>query len=260
MIKLKKLKNQLQILSWCETIEAGAMKQINNIASLPFAEKHIAIMPDCHQGYGMPIGAILATKTTIIPNAIGKDIGCGIQAIKTNITTENIEYKTIKILTDIIKKEIPMGAEHRKDNKHKKLLPPIDETEDTNKIFYHEKNNTPSQLGTLGGGNHFIEIQKDTKNNIWIMVHTGSRNLGSKVATHYDNIAKNLNKLFYSKIEKEMDLAFLPIGLKETKNYISEMNYCIKFAEINRHIIIQTITHIFKEIIKNQNKIKNRLN
>ena len=86
------------------------------------------------------------------------------------------------------------------------------------------------QIGTLGGGNHFIEIQKDSEDIIWIMIHSGSRNLGKKVAEHYNNIAKNLNNLWYSSIDSKTDLAFLPFKTEEARKYYNEMKYCVDFA------------------------------
>src|ERR1035437_2788086 len=229
---------------WLEDIEDGAMEQAKNLANLPFIFNHLAIMPDSHQGYGMPIGGVLATKGVIIPNAVGVDIGCGMCAVKTSLI--NINKPDLEVFVSLIKRSIPVGFNHQSKPQDSSLMPkrePLYEFP----IISREYENSLSQLGTLGGGNHFIEIQKGTDGYIWIMIHCGSRNLGKQVADYYNKIAVRNNELWFSQVEKSKELAFLPIETKEAKQYLSEMNFCVEFAFANRKLIINNIQ---KDLVK----------
>lgn len=222
---------RIPIKMWLEDLEVGALNQALNLSNLPFAFKHIAIMPDAHQGYGMPIGSILATKNVIVPNAVGVDIGCGMCAVKTNLT--EITKDQLKATLSEARKRIPVGF-----NQHKE----IQDTPSTPCGFFIHKDSpviknldkARYQVGTLGGGNHFIEIQKGDDGFIWIMIHSGSRKLGYEVAKHYNKVAIDMNKQYYSSVTTEMELAFLPINTDEAKDYMNEMQYCVEYALANR--------------------------
>lgn len=227
---------------WLEEIEDGAVEQIKNLANLPFTFKHVAIMPDSHQGYGMPIGGVLATKDVIIPNAVGVDIGCGMCAVKTSLT--DISTETLKSIMGEIRKQIPVGFNKHEEKQDGVLMPELPwELE----IVEKEYGNALKSIGTLGGGNHFIEIQKGSDGHIWIMIHSGSRNLGKQVADHYNKIAIALNEKWYSIIPKEWELAYLPLDSEEGKEYIREMNYCVEFALANRKLMMDRTRTIFAE-------------
>jgi len=231
---------------WLEDIEDGALEQAKNLANLPFTYKWVSIMPDSHQGYGMPIGGVLATENVIIPNAVGVDIGCGMCAVKTSLT--NIDTETLKKIMGGIRKVIPVGFNKHKNKQEINLMP---DGAFGNKIIEEEFDNALYSLGTLGGGNHFIEIQKGSDGHIWIMIHSGSRNLGKQVADYYNKKAIELNKKYHSLIDEEKKLAFLPVDSEEGQAYIKEMNYCIDFALANRKLMIERIINIFKENIEN---------
>jgi tRNA-splicing ligase RtcB len=233
---------KLPIKMWLENIEDGALAQIKNIANLPFTFKHIAIMPDSHQGYGMPIGGVMATKGVIIPNAVGVDIGCGMCAVKTSLT--EIDVPTLKIIMGEIRKAVPVGFEHHKEKQEFQLMPKLPVLPIEN-ICEQEYQNALKSLGTLGGGNHFIEIQKGSDGYIWIMIHSGSRNFGLKIAKYYNDVAIRLNEKWFSEVPKNWELAFLPIDSDEGKNYITEMNYAVDFALANRKLMMDRITAIF---------------
>ncbi len=234
------------IKMWLEDIEEGALEQAKNMANLPFVFKHVAIMPDSHQGYGMPIGGVLATQGVIIPNAVGVDIGCGMCSLKTNIT--EIDTKVLQTIIDKIKEVVPIGFEHQRKEQALNLMPLL---ATHGEVVAREFENARYQLGTLGGGNHFIEIQKGSDGFIWVMIHSGSRNLGYKVAKHYNEVAMKLNKQWFSEVKKETELAFLPIGTQEAKDYISEMNYCIDFALANRTLMMERIKDSFIKTLSN---------
>ena len=232
---------------WLNDIEESALNQAKNLANLPFTFKHIAIMPDSHMGYGMPIGGVLATKGVVIPNAVGVDIGCGMCAIKTNHTEIDIEI--LKTIMSGIRQIVPLGFEHQKERQNIDLMPLTDNLPE-NGIVLKQFESARKQIGTLGGGNHFIEIQKGSDGHIWIMIHSGSRNIGLKVAENYNNIAKTLNARWHSEVKKEYDLAFLPIETKEAKEYIAEMNYCVDFALANRKLMMSNIVSVFNDVFK----------
>jgi tRNA-splicing ligase RtcB len=254
---------KLPIKLWLDDIEDGAMEQVKNLANLPFAFKHIAVMPDSHQGYGMPIGGVLATRDVIIPNAVGVDIGCGMCAVKTSLT--EIDTETLKKIMGEIRKAIPVGFAHHQEKQDESFMPlapgssgygviPEDkpglanfEILDYRKypIINKEYQNALTQIGTLGGGNHFIEIQKGSDGYIWIMIHSGSRNFGLKIAEHYNKLAIALNEKWNSAVPKEWQLAFLPTDSEEGNAYIREMNYAVEFALANRKLMMDRILKIF---------------
>jgi len=239
MIEIKSEK--LPIYLWAKDIEEGALMQANNLANHPFAFHHIAIMPDVHEGYGMPIGGVLATEKVIIPNAVGVDIGCGVTARKTSL--KGVSKEDLKNILGKIREEIPVGFAHYKVSQDKINMPKFNFSKEIEK----EYESALHQVGTLGGGNHFIEIQKDSKEYIWIMVHSGSRNLGFKVAHFYNHLAKELNKKNKIKISEKWDLCYLVLQSKEGKSYWQDMNFCLQFAYNSRSLMLSKISKIFED-------------
>jgi tRNA-splicing ligase RtcB len=233
---------KLPIKMWLDDIEDSALDQAKNLANLPFAYKHIAIMPDSHCGYGMPIGGVLATKGVVIPNAVGVDIGCGMCAVKTSLTDINTD--TLKKIMGEIRKVVPVGFNKHKEKQDINFLPSAIPLKDGKVI--EEFNNARKSLGTLGGGNHFIEIQKGDDGYIWIMIHSGSRNLGLKVANHYNKLAVELNEKWHSSVPKNHELAFLPIDSEEGQAYLREMQYCVDYALANRKLMMDRIIECFR--------------
>jgi len=237
---------KVPIKMWLEDIEDGALDQAKNLANLPFVLSHIALMPDCHQGYGMPIGGVMATKDVIIPNAVGVDIGCGMCAVKTSLT--EIDTETLKKIIGEIRKVIPVGFNKHKEEQDIDLMPEnelcLDGDFTSFPIIEREYDKALYSLGTLGGGNHFIEIQKGSDGHIWIMIHSGSRNLGFTVANHYNKLAIELNKKWRSSVPEKHELAFLPEDSEEGQAYISEMNYCVEFALANRKLMMERVCKI----------------
>ena len=234
---------------WIDNVEDGAMEQIRHLANLPFVFKHIAIMPDCHQGYGMPIGAVMATKNVIVPNAVGVDIGCGMCALRTSLT--DIEKPVLKQIMSSVRSKIPVGFDHHKVPQDKKYMPNYDNDYISEHLFVvrQEFDSALYSLGTLGGCNHFIEIQKGDDGFIWIMIHSGSRNLGYRVAKHYNEIATELNKRYYSSVPSDWQLSFLPLDSSEANSYMKEMTYCVEFAKQNRNLMMRRIKESISENI-----------
>ncbi|HDJ32646.1 MAG TPA: RtcB family protein [Bacteroidetes bacterium] len=240
---------KIPVMLWTTEVEPGAMDQIRNLSNFPFAFHHVAIMPDCHQGYGMPIGGVMATRGVIVPNAVGVDIGCGMSAAATSLT--HIEMPVLKEIMSAVRRHIPLGFKHHEKPRPKELMPDPGGKGDWKKdmpVVAREYRNALYQLGTLGGGNHFIEFQKGSDGRIWVMVHSGSRNIGKQVADHYNRLAITLNEKWKSPVPKSWQLACLPEDHKEGQKYIREMNYCIAFAFASRRLMVETILGIMKDI------------
>ncbi len=235
---------RIPIKLWLDDIDEKALSQAKNLANLPFSFHHIAIMADAHVGYGMPIGGVMATEKAIIPHAVGVDVGCGVCAVKTSLT--KIETKTLKKMMGEIRKVIPMGFEKHKKEQDKSLMPewsgPLPQ------IVKQEYKNALKSLGTLGGGNHFVDILKGDNDFIWIMIHSGSRNLGYTVANHYNDIA--IEKNIFKEIPKEWQLAPLLIDSKEGQSYLKEMQFCVKFAFANRKLMMKRTKEVFQNTFK----------
>jgi tRNA-splicing ligase RtcB len=234
---------------WTTEFDDKAREQIENLASLPFVHHHIALMPDCHGGMGMPIGGVLPTKDVVIPNAVGVDIGCGMCAVKTNIRTRRLTEKILrKVIMKGIRERIPLGMDHHKEMQDEKYLPTGFDLEKLPVVENHYKS-IHHQVGTLGGGNHFIELQRDGEGWLWIMIHSGSRNLGKQVGDFYNKKAKWFNELYYSKVESELMLPFLPLKTHEFNEYWDEMNYCIAFAKCNRQLMMERIKEVIVDAL-----------
>lgn len=233
---------------WLDTIEDSAMQQARNLANLPFTFRHVAIMPDSHSGYGMPIGGVLATNNTVVPNAVGVDIGCGMCALKTNY--EEITRNDLQKIVDEIKIVVPTGFNWHEQAQDEQLLPVKSDKKEM-PIVNEQYGKALHQVGTLGGGNHFIEIQKGSDGFIWIMIHSGSRNIGKRVADQYNKVAVDLNTKWFSSIPKEWELAFLPIQTDEAHQYFNEMKYCVEFAFANRKLMMENIKKVFAGVLTN---------
>lgn len=233
---------------WLDDIEAGAFEQARNLANLPFIFQHVAVMPDAHQGYGMPIGGVMASEEMVIPNAVGVDIGCGMSAVRTSLTT--ISSDQLKKVMAEIRRTVPLGFNHLKKKQDPRLMPKAEVPLDELPIVAREYQSALTQLGTLGGGNHFIEIQKGDDGHVWLMVHSGSRNLGFKVANYYNHLAMDLNRQWNSKIPTSWQLAFLPITSAAGQAYLREMHYCVEFALANRRIMIEKVKEALLSVVQ----------
>lgn len=247
---MKKIKEN--ILCWCENPEDGAITQALNIAEHPWLVGNVCLMPDTHEGYGMPIGGVVALENAICPNMVGVDIGCGMLAIKTSLT--DITTDQLKAILGGskenkggIRANIPLGFCHqKKDIEHPLFNTPIwNETY----VCKQELSSARRQLGTLGGGNHFIEIQRGNDGRIWFMIHSGSRNLGYKVAKYYNDKAVEMCRLWKQDDIIRNELAILPKGTAEFDAYLREMNLCLEFAYENRKMMAEVIKQEFRRVI-----------
>jgi len=236
---------KLPIKLWLDDIEEGALTQAKNLANLPFAFKHIALMPDAHEGFGMPIGGVLATKDVIIPNAVGVDIGCGMCAVRTSLT-EIKDQQRLKEIMSRIRENVPLGFNHHKRKQGTGYLPTVDAMP-ADGVVLKEYESALKQVGTLGGGNHFIEIQHGSDGFVWLMIHSGSRNIGKQVADYYNKMAIQLNEQWQSSVPRKWDLAYLPTETQQAHDYLIEMQYCVDFALANRKLMMDRIIGIFYE-------------
>jgi len=183
---------------WTDDADANSKRQLENIASLPIIHHHVAAMPDVHLGIGATIGSVIATRAAIIPAAVGVDIGCGMVACRLSITANQLDEKSLKKVFDQISRDVPVGREQHSDSralesaarpfarrleamlrKHPQLL---------KSVGRHSK--WVNQMGTLGGGNHFIEVCLDESNRVWVMLHSGSRGIGNALATYFIGLAR----------------------------------------------------------------------
>ena len=222
----------IPVYSWANQIESGALRQIGNLSSLPIARLRIAIMPDVHQGYGMPIGGVLATSDYIVPNAVGVDIGCGMRTLQLGLAVRDLLPKLPRILDDLLR-EIPTGFSHH----NQALSSPVFKQMPMLQVLQGEKDSAKKQLGTLGGGNHFIELQKDEQDKAWLMIHSGSRNFGLQIAKEYHQKAQNWCQSQSIDLP-DRDLAYLPLKSPDGQEYLAAMQFAQDFARENRRLLM----------------------
>jgi len=234
---------------WLDDIEPDTLQQAKNLANLPFVHRHVAIMADAHLGYGMPIGGILAAVDVVIPNAVGVDIGCGMCSVQTSLN--HIDKKDLKKIMAGIRSLIPLGFKHHKKRQDEHLMPRIKGGPPVSDlaIVSQEYNSALAQLGTLGGGNHFIEIQRGDDGHIWLMIHSGSRNLGYRVANHYNRLAVKLNTKKKTPVPKNFQLAYFSLTSKEGQSYLAEMTYCVQFALANRKLMMERVKDVVDTVM-----------
>ncbi len=225
---------KLPVKSWCEQVEKGALEQAANLANHPKLFRHVALMPDCHVGYGMPIGGVAACRDAIIPNAVGVDIGCGMCAVQTNLPVEGIARRRISQCLDAVRQRVPLGEGrcHKQAQKWERFdeLPAW--------LDAHGCELAHKNLGSLGGGNHFIEMQAGDDGLLWLMLHSGSRNLGYRIAEHH-------HKKAVRQCANLGDLAFLDVESAAGRDYIREMNLALAYALENRARMMA----VFKEAV-----------
>lgn len=229
--------NGTNVRMWARTLDMFGWKEVMNMTRLPFLpEQGVALMPDAHAGSGVPIGTVLPCVNAVIPTAVGNDAGCGMRAVKTNIKVSDISQDVLrKVIMRGIRKKVVIGDLLWKEPQPEELLPqgwdfctlPALSDKKGWKL-------ATRSMATQGGGNHFEELQKDEDGNLWIMIHSGSRGLGGRVFMHYNQLAKNLNAKYHSKVTEDMYLPFLPEGTEEFEQYLREMQYCLEWAECNR--------------------------
>jgi len=240
-----------EILSWANhPFSIDEQKMISNVSRLPCVFKHIALMPDAHLGKGSMVGSVIATKNAVIPSTVGVDIGCGMMALKTPFKSGVLDGK-LKDIRMEIEKRIPVGFNFYKPAEIPESTMLWKGWEKFN--FLHEgvqdrKYRAMSQLGTLGGGNHFIEVCIDQDNMVWLMLHSGSRNIGKEIAERHIHTAKGLWKLNEL---PDPDLAYFIFGTEEFRCYFHDLMWAQEYAMENRYVIMIQIQKIFNDMFNN---------
>ena len=222
-----------------EAIEPATKQQLLNMAELPFVFKHIAVMPDCHLGKGATVGSVIATKGAVIPAAVGVDIGCGMIAVKTKFFANDLPDSLEKTRTGI-ERRIPLGA----GAFNKKLTPSaakrVAQLKASGKDYQGVDRRWTEALGSLGSGNHFIEISLDESDQVWVVLHSGSRGIGNKLAMKHIKTAQRI--MDQNRVQlKDRDLAYLIEGRKEFSDYITDLLWAQDFALLNREEMMDRV-------------------
>jgi tRNA-splicing ligase RtcB len=235
------------VLSWANHELGGEeIKMAKNVASLPFVFKHVALMPDVHLGKGALVGSVVATKDAIIPAAVGVDIGCGMCAIKTPFVASQLEGK-LKQIRQEIEALIPVGF-----NENKTVEKDVSNWQgwrnfkDLHAGVQHLEGKAMKQMGSLGGGNHFIEVCLDADNQVWLMLHSGSRNIGNMLAQNHIHTGKDLAKLAGNKLP-DPDLAYFVAGTPEFAAYWRDLQWAQDYARMNREVMMTRFQRVVEK-------------
>ena len=222
-----------------QAIEPAAKQQLLNMAELPFVFKHIAVMPDCHLGKGATVGSVIATKGAVIPAAVGVDIGCGMIAVKTKFFAKDVPDSLEKTRTGI-ERRIPLGAgafnKKLTTTAHKRVA----QLKASGRDYQAVDRRWTEALGSLGSGNHFIEISLDESEQLWVVLHSGSRGIGNKLAMKHIKTAHKLMDQDQVHL-KDRDLAYLVEGRKEFSDYITDLLWAQDFALLNREEMMDRV-------------------
>ena len=253
MFVLNNENTRFPVKIWLEDIgqmEENCLEQAYHLSNLPFIHKWVCLMPDTHAGKGMPIGGVIAAKDVIIPNAVGVDIGCGMDFIPTDIRVDDIRGITtgngtiVQAVIGSIMRSIPLNMERYKAPQESKVLDRAKqemEKYDKNVELLPLIEDGYYQVGSLGGGNHFIELQEDQDGYLCIMLHSGSRHLGKAICDYFHKKARECNRMWYSEVKDEYHLAFLPVQSEEGRQYINWMKLALDYAFENRaHMLDKT--------------------
>jgi tRNA-splicing ligase RtcB len=232
-------------------IEDSAMKQLRNVASLPFIHKHVAVMPDVHWGMGATVGSVIPTRGAIIPAAVGVDIGCGMMAQRTSLTASDLPDNLFG-LRSAIEASIPHG---RTDNggladrgawgdvpavqkaEFERLLAGLTEIVGKHPKIGQAAQRAPHHLGTLGTGNHFVEVCLDEEARVWVMLHSGSRGIGNRIGTYFIERAKQDMRRWFINLPDD-DLAYIPQGSELYGDYMKALSWAQGFARLNRTLMM----------------------
>ncbi|MBF0588540.1 MAG: RtcB family protein [Magnetococcales bacterium] len=247
------------------TLDENAEQQLHNVASLPFIHKHIAVMPDVHWGRGATVGSVIPTEKAIIPAAVGVDIGCGMMAVQTSLTSKQLPDNLLEIRS-AIEKAVPHGrTSNGRPGRDRGAWgnPPEDVVNAWSKMPYRKgtlaseldqmvekhaklkRASSINHLGTLGTGNHFIEICLDETDQVWVMLHSGSRGIGNRIGTYFTQLAKKEMTRWHIHLPDE-DLAYLPEGADHFYDYLQAVKWAQSFALANREVMMERVLEILR--------------
>ena len=239
-----------RLFSWASILDPQTRAQAQTASTMPFIYPHLALMPDAHLGKGATVGSVIPTLGAIIPAAVGVDIGCGMIAVKTTYAVGDLPSDR-RALREAIERAIPLSAGNRnakvsRDHTRARL----DELQaDAEKAGFDPKTYVGGwelQLGTLGSGNHFIEVSLDEDDQVWLFLHSGSRGVGNKIAQHHIAVAQKLCKQWWIELP-DSDLAYLVEGTDEFWAYVRELRWAQKFALLNREEMMDRVVMCFAE-------------
>ena len=229
-------------------IEAAARAQLVNVSKLPIVHHHVAAMPDVHLGIGATVGSVIPTLHAIIPAAVGVDIGCGMMATRLSLTSNQLDEKALGKVFNQISRDVPVGFAQHKDRdardhaakSFKKILsvilqkhPGIDKRKGKKSSWVH-------QLGTLGGGNHFIEVCLDEAGRVWVMLHSGSRGIGNAIGTYFIELARKDAERSQLRLP-DRDLAYFPEGAEHFDDYVEAVGWAQDYARANREEMMDLV-------------------
>lgn len=237
------------LLNWASILDDKTREQAITTASMPFIQPHLALMPDAHLGKGATVGSVIPTLGAIMPAAVGVDIGCGMIAVKTQFNKTDIEGMVLKTLRENIEEVIPMSAGKYNTDYTDTAAERLYELEDLAEASGFDPDNYAGNwrfhLGTLGSGNHFIEVSLDEDDNVWLFLHSGSRGIGNKIAQHHIKVAQQQMKKWWIGLP-DPDLAYLVQGTPEFDRYIKELRWAQRFALLNREEMMDRVVEQFE--------------
>lgn len=237
--------SHVPVLVWTDDLDEASRQQLANLASLPFAYHHVAAMPDVHLGIGATIGSVLATQEAVVPAAVGVDIGCGMIACRLSLTARQLDEKSLRRVFDQITRDIPVGMAQHDDDRalygaaqrfEADLNAMLLKHPDLMKTF-GKRSKWVNQLGTLGGGNHFIELCLDEHDRVWVMLHSGSRGIGNALATYFiERARKDLDRQHIHLPDR--DLAYFREGSTCFDDYVDAIRWAQAYAFANRECML----------------------
>ncbi|GGM40938.1 RtcB family protein [Microbacterium saperdae] len=251
-----------RLLSWASLIDEKTLDQAHTTARMPFIHPHLALMPDAHLGKGATVGSVIPTLGAIIPAAVGVDIGCGMIAVRTQFTRSDLDGRDLAELREQIERAIPLSAGRYNRKVVATAEPRIAELEQLAEKHGFDPaqyaGNWRLQLGTLGSGNHFIEVSVDELDRVWLFLHSGSRGVGNKIAGHHIGVAQKLAKQWWIDLP-DPDLAYLVEGTPEFTRYIRELRWAQHFALLNREEmmdrVIRQVSEFLGTVVEDQERI-----
>jgi len=223
------------------TVEQAAMEQIRHVASLPVVGPHVAIMPDAHWGNGACVGSVIPTKAAIIPAAVGVDLGCGMMAGRTDLSVNDLTWK-MAATREAIEHQIPVRVwEQEFDDAYARILA---------KHPKLREKPTWTQLGTLGTGNHFIEVCQDLEDGgVWLMLHSGSRGVGNRIGTYFIERAKEQALKLDRAVKADVNLSWLDEGTPLFRDYVEAVGWAQRYARRNRDLMMEQVVSAVKEVL-----------
>jgi tRNA-splicing ligase RtcB len=233
---------------WAEAneVESVALDQLKNIAALPWVRQRVAVMPDCHLGKGATVGSVIAMKDAIAPSAVGVDIGCGVNCVKTSLKLHGMKERKLKALYSRFEETVPVGFAKRDgpvpEAREAKAL--WEEFPNLHPLVQDRHNTALNQLGSLGGGNHFVEVNPDDDGNIWLMLHSGSRNIGKEIAEVHIWEAK---KLEHNTHLPDRELSVFLAGTPGMQSYRHDLFWAQEYARLNREIMVKRLCDVIRE-------------